>query len=248
MIVTDCLLVAYADDELDPDTSQRVETLLEGAAEMRRKVEIFRETAALLRAACASDAAPTEAAGEVVPPMRPRRTAELPRARRFAWAIAASLVAGIAGFGGGTLCSGTLHSERAELIDEIADYHPIYSRESKHMVEVPAEASAELAAWAGRLLDRRVALPELAGLTFAGGRMLVVNGRPVAQLMYTREHGLPVALCLTRLAGEAAPIHVEKRGTLRLAQWQDGAYAYVVVGELDDGTARTLAESASRQL
>jgi anti-sigma factor RsiW len=52
MIRTDNMLVAYVDGELDPETAHRVEALLASDAEASQRVEIFRETAMLLRAAC----------------------------------------------------------------------------------------------------------------------------------------------------------------------------------------------------
>jgi anti-sigma factor RsiW len=78
--------------------------------------------------------------------------------------------------------------------------------------------------------------------------MLVANGRPVAQLIYTRDGGLPVALCIAPSAGEPSPISVARRNALRVASWGDAAYAYVVVGELDDAKARALAAAAAAQL
>jgi anti-sigma factor RsiW len=66
--------------------------------------------------------------------------------------------------------------------------------------------------------------------------------------MYTRDQGLPVALCISRIDGPAAPLHVEARGPLRLASWQDGDFAYVVAGELDEGAARSIAARAAEQL
>jgi anti-sigma factor RsiW len=66
--------------------------------------------------------------------------------------------------------------------------------------------------------------------------------------MYTRDQGLPVALCISRITGAATPLHVESRGALRLASWQDGDFAYVVAGELDESAARSIAARAAQQL
>jgi len=63
--------------------------------------------------------------------------------------------------------------------------------------------------------------------------MLVVNGRPVAELMYTRDHGRPVGICVTQMATETSPLSIEQRGRERLASWITGGYAYIVVGEID---------------
>ncbi len=78
--------------------------------------------------------------------------------------------------------------------------------------------------------------------------MLVANDHPVAQLMYTRDHGLPIGICVTQMAAETSPISVEQRGRERLASWVTGGYAYVVVGEIDDPTARDIARRVAAQI
>jgi anti-sigma factor RsiW len=71
--------------------------------------------------------------------------------------------------------------------------------------------------------------------------MLVVNDRPVAELMYTREEGLPVAICVSRIDGKPWSMDVEQHDALRIASWAKDGYAYLVVGELDDATVKDLA-------
>jgi anti-sigma factor RsiW len=244
MINPDPLLVAYVDGELDPEAALRVQPLLATDARALQRVKMFRETAALLRDACADHFF----AGKGPVPGPPRRPAL--RQRRHGWAIATSLAAVILGFGGGVAWDGRTPSARAELIGEVASYHHYYSRETRHLVEVPADQMDDLTAWLGQHLDRKFEVPDLAaaGLHFAGGRMLVVNDRPVAELMYTRDHGLPIGICVTQMAAEPSPISIEQRGRERLASWITGGYAYVVVGEIDDPTARDIAQHVAAQI
>jgi hypothetical protein len=68
---------------------------------------------------------------------------------RVDWGLAASLVAVITAFGGGAMWGGRAPSERADLLEEVAGYHQIYSRETRHLVEVPADQIEELTAWLG---------------------------------------------------------------------------------------------------
>jgi anti-sigma factor RsiW len=242
MINRDSLLVAYVDGELDPEAVLKIEPLIATDPHALQKVEMFRETAALLRDACAD----RFFARKDPVPRPPRRRA----ARRHGGAIATSLAAVILGFGGGVLWDGRTSSERAELIDEVAGYHQLYSRETRHLVEVPADQVDDLTAWLGERLDRKLEVPDLAaaGLHFAGGRMLVVNGRPVAELMYTRDHGRPVGICVTQMATETSPLSIEQRGRERLASWITGGYAYIVVGEIDDPTAQDIARRVATQI
>jgi anti-sigma factor RsiW len=170
---------------------------------------------------------------------------------RLSWvAVALALAVGVSAFAGGTMWGRGELSERESLIDDIAEYHQIYSREHRHLVEVPADQVEELMAWLGDHVGRNVEAPDLAaaGLRFAGGRMLVINGGPVAELMYTRNDGLPVALCIARISGGNAPLNVERRGRQRAAIWIKGGFAYVVIGEIDHRTAEALAALVGAQI
>jgi anti-sigma factor RsiW len=62
-------------------------------------------------------------------------------------------------------------------------------------------------------------VPDLtvAGLRFAGGRMLVVGDHPVAALMYTRGEGLPIAFHVSRIPVDDRPTCIPQRGFQRRA-------------------------------
>ena len=242
----DALLVAYVDGELDAAATREVEALLAVSPEARQKVEVYRETAGLLRAACGEHAYPADAERLLpAPPCVLHRTK-----RRYGWAVGAALAAGVAGFAGGGFWGSRPPPEAQAFAEEVAEYHAVYSREVRHLVEVPAEQMDDITNWLGRRLERRLVVPDLASesLRFAGARMLVANGQPVAQLIYTRTQGLPLALCITRLGGEAAPLRLERHGAQSTATWRDGRYAYVAVGEADEAALRSMAEQAARQL
>ena len=242
------LLSAYVDGELDAEAVAEVEVLLAGDAQARRVVEMYSETAALLRAAMAEG---FFAAGE---PVLPAAVPALVRPVRSGWpvslAMAAAIAACVVGFGGGLGWSRWTASELDHLLDEVAEYHVVYSRETTHLVEIPAERSDELKRWLGHRLERRLDIPDLvpAGLHFAGGRMLVVDGKPMADLLYTRDRGAPVALCIVQSNAPADDIHVERRHGQRIAVWHDGSYAYFIVGDLDPGMARGIAERVAEQI
>jgi anti-sigma factor RsiW len=159
--------------------------------------------------------------------------------------LAAGLLLGAAGFAAGALWAADApRSGHQELLDSIAGYHRLFEGETRHLVEVGADRRDELVAWLGRRLGRTLAIPDLSrlGLTFAGGRMLVINRRPVGQLLYVRPGAPPVGICIAR--GDAPQSRfVEERGGLRLASWNSGGYAYVVVGEMTEEKARGIADS-----
>jgi anti-sigma factor RsiW len=240
----DLRLMAYVDGELDAAAAREVEAVLAGDPEARRTVAKYREAAALLRAACAEG---FYADGTVRVPTAPVRTGAIRRLISYA-AVAA--VAAIVGFGGGWVSSGVAVSDRQHIVDEVADYHSVQSLETKHLVEVPATEAADLTTWLGRRLERHLAVPDLApaGLHFAGGRMVVIDRKPVAALIYTRDNGPPVALCIIHDASQTSDVRIDRRDDQSLASWSDGAYTYVVVGHLTDADARAIADRAAPQL
>jgi len=243
---TDALLVAYVDGELDAEATREIERLIASDPRAQRAVEVYRETAGLLRAACGEHAYAADA--ERLLPAAPCVLRRAPR--RYGWAVGAALAACVAGFAGGVGWVGWPVSEQTALADEVAEYHAVYAREERHLVEVPAEQMDEITGWLGKRLDRRLEVPDLAaeGLRFAGARLLVVGGHAVAQLVYTRAQGRPLALCITKLAGAAAPVRLERHGAQRTALWLDGAYAYVVVGEVGEDKLRAIVGQAAPQL
>jgi anti-sigma factor RsiW len=245
MSETDALLVAYVDGELDAEAIREVERLIAEDPRARQAVEIYRETAGLLRAACSEHAYAADS--ERLMPAAPCVLRRAPR--RYGWVVGAALAACAVGFVGGARFAGWPSSEASEFASEVAEYHAVFAGEDRHLVELGTDRTDEFTSWLGNRLGRRLTVPDLAaeGLKYVGGRMLVVNGRPVAQMMYTRPRGRPVALCITKLDGSAAPIQQSVIGKERTALWQDGTYGYVVVGELDEPEMRSIAADAARQ-
>jgi anti-sigma factor RsiW len=251
----DALLVAYADGELDDTSAAEVEAWLAVSPAARETLSAHRETASLLRAAFAESHFP---AGTIALPdaLKPGATFERPgpkARRRFAtagWAIAASLAMGLIGYGAGAFWPDLLTSERDRMLTEVAEYHSVYSRETVHLVEVPAAQAEHLKAWLGKRVNGTLVIPDFkaSGLTFAGGRLVVLNGSPVAELMYTRETGLPIAFCVLFSPSKPTDIDVERRGVTSLATWDDGQHSYIVVGEADPAVVRNLANVAQKQL
>jgi anti-sigma factor RsiW len=241
----DIRLMAYVDGELPAEEAREVEALIERDPEAQRLVEQFRQTASLLRAACADGfyANPTL---RLPPSRRPFAGAW----RRYASIAAAAVVALLFGFGGGMLAARWPTSEREHLVSEIAEYHSVQSKETKHLVEVPSAEADDLKTWLGRRIDRHLEVPDLraTGLKFAGGRMLVIDGKPVAEFMYTRANAPPVALCIARTGVETAGMRVDRYGDLHLASWVAGGYAFVIAGILTPAEAEAVAEQARAQL
>ena len=239
---TDAMLAAYADGELDADAARQIEARLAIDPAAREALENHRKTTALLRTAFPLS-------------LFSRDVEKLPVAHRFriprmGWLAAASVLLGLFGYAAGAAWPGLLLSERSRMLTEIAEYHAVYSRETVHLVEVPAAQADHLKAWLGKRVARTLVIPDLSrsGLTFAGGRLVVLDGSPVAELMYTRANGLPIAFCVVHRDGAPKQVIVENRGAINLASWADGSHIYVVVGEADPGVIGELASRARTQL
>lgn len=236
-------LGAYADGELNPEQTLEIEELLARDGRARQFVRVQRDMTMLLRGAfAASNYVP---APDVVSRfLNPAPRHSQPRLRRML-AIAATLIVAVLSFAAGSYVNRSgLPSEVDELLEEVSAYHGVFARETDHLVEVPASRSSELAAWLGDRLGGKLNIPDLssAGLTFAGGRMLVVNGLPVAQLMYTQPGQIPLAVCITRASSASSDLKVVKQRGLDLAWWVEGAYVYLIVGALPGQRAKAVAE------
>jgi anti-sigma factor RsiW len=221
-----------------------VEEYLAVHPEEWRRLESYRaDGEAIAWLYCTDAAEPTAAAP------KPTRHARIDR--RGALAAAASLLIGVFGAAYGLLAAQEApKTEHAELLDEVTGYHLVYAREAAHLVEVPASRRDELVAWLGDRLGRRLVIPDFSseGLTFAGGRMLVVNRRAVAQLLYPRPTGMPVGFCVTRIDDPPTRLAVDESDGLRIASWGEDGYEYLVVGDLPANEIRQLANRAAAQL
>ena len=242
------LLVAYADGELDPAAVAEVEACVAADPAAQQMLSVYRETAALLRAAFAeAQEVPADFKAFKALANPPHRRPLMPR---YIWAVAASLVMGVFGYTAGAIWPDLIRSERDRMLSEVAEFHSVYSRETVHLVEVPATQAEHLKAWLGKRVNGTLIIPDFkgAGLTFAGGRLVVLDGEPVAELMYTRDNGLPIAFYILAHAGTAGAVTVERRGDVNLATWDDGSHSYIVVGEADPNMIRQLAMLARAQL
>jgi anti-sigma factor RsiW len=233
----DATLVAFVDGELDPDAMHDVAEAIANDPAAQEKVRLLRLSAPLVRAVFRQPAF-QEVNPEVERMLtRPRRLLSRLAPVRAPLALAASIAMLVIGLGAGLFIGGRApvslgFGER--LLGEVADYHVVYARETEHLVEVPASQREHIEAWLGEHLHRSLRVPDLGdrGLTFEGARLLVVDGRSVAQLLYAApgdEHH-PLALCIAGGAESDAPAIVQSREGINLAAWRAGGYFYVLAG------------------
>jgi anti-sigma factor RsiW len=149
------------------------------------------------------------------------------------WWLCALALALAAGWWGGTRSHSAGQPQAVEpWVRMVSSYHLMYSRET---VLDGGVGMAQVTALKARLRDQHqieLKIPDLQaqGLQFVRAQQLQLDGKMVLQLVYLPADGLPVALCLTPAASQAArALSLDGQA---LQTWFDGGWAYLLVGRL----------------
>ena len=254
-------LSAYLDGELDPSQAKAIEAKLASDPEAQAELDALIRADALAQEQFEdqlTDPVPLALAKQIRDtPLEPHPTAtpapvQSGPGRRPVWmAMAASLVMfALGGTVGYVVNEQTTQVETAGWLADIADYHAVYARQGRHLVEVSADESDHIERWLGDETGAEFSIPNLSefGLTFEGGRLLVANGRPVAQLMYTQEDGVVIALCFQASNGDGSAPSTFQEQTINgfdFVSWRSGGVDYVVIGPGGQPDLETIAETAA---
>ena len=131
-------------------------------------------------------------------------------------------------------------------LGQIAQYHRVYaSTARRHLVEVGADELDHIQTWMTNMIGRDIPVPDLTdfGITFAGARLLGINEKPVAQLVYLDQNDQPLALCIIPSSGHVKEASLSTNRDLNLVDWRDGRFAYAVVGWSEPLLLNILAEA-----
>ncbi|OHV82513.1 anti-sigma factor [Ensifer sp. LCM 4579] len=185
-------------------------------------------------------------------------TANLPKRSLRIWprlaaaAVALFFLGGVGGFilgSAGNIVDPAPEAAGRSWIGEVAEYHDIYSRQKKHLVEVPASQAAVIESWLSSSVGVAFRIPDLTrkGLTFEGARLLVADGRPVGQLVYRDRESEIFAICFLKNGDGGKPDRFSEtiRGDLSLVSWQRDAASFVVVGPSSDAGLQDLAQTVA---
>ena len=253
------ILMAYVDGEVDIETARDIEKTLANDAEARARVAQLRQSAQLARAAFADalyepvpesmKSAITNAPEKVVA-FAPRGAgpAGLARAgglRRWALPMAAALAGIVIGFGFGhlddlvevqPLTAVNMSPQRAAWLDQVINFHKVYTGifegQEHALVDISGDEPPKLESWFGERLKRDLKVPDLGALGHAlqGGRLLVVGGRPAAQIVYVSADGKPLALSILPQPGRDRQPTFEKRNGTNVLHWRTADYSYALIG------------------
>jgi anti-sigma factor RsiW len=247
-------LSAYLDAELNEADTAEVEARLASDPAAQREFDALLSADALAQEQFAAQLDTPVALDLVKQIKEVNLTApSAPNVARPIWGtLAASLVMlALGGVGGYALKTQlTPPVQTAGWLSDIADYHAVYAGQTRHLVEVGADEADHIQAWLGKTVGAEFTIPDLTsfGLTFEGGRLLVANAKPVAQLMYRQADGTVIALCLQRSSkgADTPPTFNEKTlNGLDFVSWTANGADYVVIGPLGQPDLTQIATQAA---
>ncbi len=229
--VTEDELHAYIDNELPAERRGDVEAWLSTHAEDAERVQSWRAMAEMLHARYDS------VADEAVPRrLEIERLVRQPR-KWMVGAIAATLLAFIAGGGVGWMAHGAAASPSAfqNLTLDALDAHKLYVVEVRHPVEVPGSERAHLQQWLTKRCGWEVRAPELGatGLKLVGGRLLPGPTGPASFLMYESPTGERFTLYTSRAKTETAQMRYTAAENSGAMYWSEDGVGYVLSGPTD---------------
>jgi anti-sigma factor RsiW len=219
----------------------------------------------LIAAARGETVAPTEAEIVVFPPRRPRTPPAPSRRWYIQFATAAALFGLTVGIGAGyvgnnLLTPAKIPAERqiqaADLtnwLDSAAGDYKLMVNAGDTLVDVPASGdNGDVVQKVSQNLPQPVRLPDLKpwGLTFRGARLVVVEGRPAAQLVYTTDNKAigPLTLIIGSTKQPDIAPTFERRQDLNLLYWRHQGRASVLVGQSEIGYLWGIANDVAWQL
>lgn len=187
---------------------------------------------------------------------------------RIGLPIAASLFGLLLGGGGaylgvGKLAPGGIAGKQPALetaavdnvwLDNAAGYFKLLaSAGDNRLIDVPATGDPrEALQKIGQSVPQEVRLPDLKpwGLTFRGARLVVAEGRPAAQLVYTTDNKAigPLTLIIGSSKEADIPPTLARRQDVNLLYWRHQGRAYALVGQTDVGYLWGIANDVAWQL
>jgi len=257
--LSDDLLVAYVDGQLARRQSSAVEKVLEQDDVIGRRVVALKDAHSRLEAAFEAILAGEEVevtAPEPLPPGFYVTWRAAMAAGLAGMGIAAALVLTMGGYGGPLRMpelarrsvsatdpqyTGSLSPSWQEAA---ARAQALLSRSSLE-VGLDSQGNRDLVAFQlAEALGPGVKLPDLdaQGLRFVRAQLLRSGSEPLAQLLYLRSTGAPLALYAKRGEGSEAP-SFKRYGGIGSVAWAAGGIAYLLAGEADEADLMRLAET-----
>ena len=148
----------------------------------------------------------------------------------------------------------TAAATNAAWLDNAAGYYKLtVNAGDTNLIDVPANSDTpEALQKISQSLPQQVRLPDLKpwGLTFRGARLVVVEGRPAAQLVYGTDNKAIGTLTLQIGASKQPDIAptFDRRQDVNMLYWRHQGRAYALVGQTDIGYLWGIANDVAWQL
>jgi anti-sigma factor RsiW len=234
-------LHAFVDGEVAGESCTEIREALASDPELARTVDAWRFQRETLKRAYD---------GVLSEPMPAALTATLNRGGTWRARPYMHMAAGLAmlllgGLAGWFAAGGNQGARNMVLVEEAIAAHQIFTAEVKHPVEVAAADKEHLQTWLSKRVGTAIRIPDLTGegLTFLGGRLLVADDKPAAQLMY--EDAGKMRLTVFLIANPAhteTGVRVEHKGDLVACYWLDEELGFAVAAEMPVGPMMKLAQ------
>jgi anti-sigma factor RsiW len=275
---TDDRLVAYLDGEVDASERREIETWLDGDPAARDRLAAFAESAALVRSAFdevmrepVPDRLIVAARGENVSPRLGGKIVPFKgrqvgggAATRHGWGFGLPVAASLIGLLLGAVVA---YLSVAKLLPGVVTGKPaaVETAAGDNLWLDNAAGYFKLVASAGdgglidealqkisQNLPQGVRLPNLKpwGLAFRGARLVVAEGRPAAQLVYSTDNKAigPLTLIIGSSKQADIPPTLAHRQDVNLLYWRHQGRAYALVGHTDVGYLWGIANDVAWQL
>ncbi|HTQ32538.1 MAG TPA: hypothetical protein VMI30_00105 [Stellaceae bacterium] len=254
--------------DADPSVRDRLLALAESATTLRTAFADFVTEPVPERLIAAARGETSSAVEAEIVELRPRRSQPAsPPSRRWyiQLATAAAVFGLVVGTGAGFVGNNWLRpaqppAERQvqlaatnNWLDNAAGDYKLMLNAGDTLVDVPASGdNGDVLQKISQNLPQQVRLPDLKpwGLSFRGARLVVVDGKPAAQLVYTTDNKAigPLALIIgSSKQPDIAPTF-ERRQDLNLLYWRHQGRASVLVGQSEIGYLWGIANDVAWQL
>jgi anti-sigma factor RsiW len=244
-------LHAYVDGELPPERREAVAAWLSTHPEEAARVAGWRAQAESIRARYGT------VAEEPVPErLHLDFLARYARLSRRVWigAVAAALVAFIAGGGTGWFAHGAVASQPnrfGTLTADALQAHKLYVVEVRHPVEVPGAERAHMTKWLSKRIGHQLQVPDLSAmnLKLIGGRLLPGPNGASAFYMYESPTGERYTIyCAKADAQPQSALRFKSEKQFGAIYWVENNLAYVVSGPDQRTRLETVAKKVYDQI
>ncbi len=233
--ITDDMLHAFVDGQLDDTDMARVEAYLNDNPDRAHEVGDWAMQNASIR-----ELFPEYDGSIDLPGISPEIMPAVANTNRAPWRSIAAAVALLAvglgvGWYGRGITSQNTEIQVAGLVQQAIAAHAVFAADANRPVELDTSQEALLIGWLSKRVGEQLAAPNLSanGFTLIGGRLLSVSEGPAAQFMYENDAGQRITLFAARSDNsQMAAFQYKQDGPTGSFHWQDENLRYAVIGDL----------------